>query len=44
MKIDNKDKLLKEISEFLSKQGHFKPYDIEESDNLISKIKELLQV
>ena len=44
MKIDNKNKLLKEISEFLSKQGHFKPYDTEESDNLISKIKELLQM
>ena len=41
----NKEKeLLKEISEFLSKQGHFKPYDTEESDNLIAKIKELLQV
>jgi len=40
--IDQKDKLLKEISDFLSKQGHFKPYDIEESDNLISKIKEYL--
>tara|TARA_S200002703_G_C3768188_1_gene236494 strand:- start:655 stop:777 length:123 start_codon:yes stop_codon:yes gene_type:complete len=39
----NKEKeLLKEISEFLSKQGHFKPYDTEESDNLIAKIKEYL--
>jgi len=44
MKIDNKNKLLKEIREFLSKQGHFKPYDTEESDNLIAKIKKLLQV
>ena len=41
---NDKDKLLKEISEFLSKQGHFKPYDTEESDNLIVRIKELLQV
>ena len=41
----NKEKeLLKEISEFLSKQGPFKPYDTEESDNLIARIKELLQV
>ena len=35
-------KLLEEISSFLSKQGNFKTFDIEERDKLLSKIKELV--
>tara|TARA_R100000808_G_C2056483_1_gene89774 strand:- start:396 stop:521 length:126 start_codon:yes stop_codon:yes gene_type:complete len=35
-------KLLEEISGFLSKQGNFKTFNIEERDKLLSKIKELV--
>ena len=39
----NKEKeLLIEISKFLSKQGNFKTFDIEERDKLLSKIEELV--
>lgn len=34
--------LLIEISKFLSKQGNFKTFDIEERDKLLSKIEELV--